>query len=253
MKILVVDDDPIQRDAMNAMLITAGNTVILADSGETAVTAVLAADDLDLILMDMRMPGIDGEHARDRIRRLPGWRGRVPIKAMSAGVISGNTLAHFDGYVQKGPNFTTSLAGAVTDAMLARSTASVPPKSLLNRLKDWWWTLGVIGFLGGLVVGGFVKFNVYYLAEQASVLSMQTLSLTSIATTQHLASIDKTLLDQNYQDKDNIRSLSDLANHVHVLDERADADRKSIIDQLGQEQKNSESILLLLQSKSSRK
>lgn len=245
MKILVVDDDPIQRDAMNAMLITAGNTVILAHSGETAVTAVLAADDLDLILMDMRMPGIDGEHARDRIRRLPGWRGRVPIKAMSAGAIPANTLPHVDSYVQKAPDFTT--------ALLPRSTVSVPPKNLLNQLKDLWWTLGVIGFLGGLVAGAFVKFNVYYLAEQASVLSMQTLSLTSIATTQHLASIDKTLLDQNYQDKDNIRSLSDLANHVHVLDERADADRKSIIDQLGQEQKNSESILLLLQSKSSRK
>jgi len=76
MKILVVDDDPVQRGTIKAMLVATGNDVIEADSGPSAIAAVAAADALGLILMDMHMPGMDGASARDAIRALPGWRER---------------------------------------------------------------------------------------------------------------------------------------------------------------------------------
>jgi DNA-binding response OmpR family regulator len=42
------------------------------------------AEDFDLVLMDVRMPGVDGLDATQRIRALPGPRGQVPILAFTA-------------------------------------------------------------------------------------------------------------------------------------------------------------------------
>lgn len=58
-RLLVVDDDPVQRKVARQLLEWLGYTVHLAASGEEAVTHLRSHDE-DLLLLDMVMPGIDG-------------------------------------------------------------------------------------------------------------------------------------------------------------------------------------------------
>ncbi len=80
---LVVDDVAMNRDVARAFLEAAGHEVLCANDGEAAIAAA-AAMDFDVVLMDIRMPGMDGIAATSRIRRLDGPRGRVPIIAVTA-------------------------------------------------------------------------------------------------------------------------------------------------------------------------
>lgn len=67
-KILVVDDEPDMRFAVNLVLSQAGHVVYEGASGEEAVAQVRARQDLDLLLLDMRMPGMTGLEAIEKIR-----------------------------------------------------------------------------------------------------------------------------------------------------------------------------------------
>lgn len=58
--VLVVDDEPAMRAAISAFLRSLGHEVEVAASG-TAARALLAANEYDVVLMDLRMPGLGGE------------------------------------------------------------------------------------------------------------------------------------------------------------------------------------------------
>lgn len=58
-KLLVVDDDPAVLEALDLALSWAGHEVVLAESGRAAVAAVQKSD-VDLVLTDFRMGGMDG-------------------------------------------------------------------------------------------------------------------------------------------------------------------------------------------------
>ena len=76
-KILVVDDSPTERLALNDVLTRNGYSVITAENGEQAI-ARSEADKPDLILMDVVMPGMNGYQATRTISRDDSTR-NIPI------------------------------------------------------------------------------------------------------------------------------------------------------------------------------
>ena len=68
--VLVVDDQPPNLRLMEAMLSPRGHQVVTAASGEEAL-ACLAETSVDLVLLDIMMPGIDGHEVCERIRANP--------------------------------------------------------------------------------------------------------------------------------------------------------------------------------------
>src|SRR6202158_1930927 len=81
-KILVVDDQVDNRAVLEAYLGSAGYAILFAESGEEAV-ARFEDGDVDLVLMDVVMPGIDGFEACRRIRALRSGA-KMPIIFLTA-------------------------------------------------------------------------------------------------------------------------------------------------------------------------
>ena len=90
--ILVADDLRMNREILEGFLRTADHRVTCVEGGAEAVTAAMAAD-YDVILMDVRMAGVDGLEATRRIRRLPGRRGSVAIIGVTAQAFAEQVLA----------------------------------------------------------------------------------------------------------------------------------------------------------------
>jgi CheY-like chemotaxis protein len=85
-RILVADDHALSRSIAEKMLTRAGYAVVCAEDGKDAVEKFIAADGgFSLILMDIRMPVLDGLSAARTIRelKLPNAK-TVPILAMTA-------------------------------------------------------------------------------------------------------------------------------------------------------------------------
>jgi two-component system sensor histidine kinase/response regulator len=89
-RVLVVEDNPINQQVVNAMLRSLGMHVTLASDGKQALELVQKCD-FDLVLMDCQMPVMDGFQATAAIRRLPLGRGeRLPIAAVTANALQGD-------------------------------------------------------------------------------------------------------------------------------------------------------------------
>ncbi|MDW5377877.1 ATP-binding protein [Halomonas sp. HP20-15] len=87
-RVLVVEDNAVNRRVAIALLERFGLTIDVAENGRLAVSRALAGD-YDLIFMDMQMPELDGIEATRAIRAAGGALAEVPIVAMTAGVLDG--------------------------------------------------------------------------------------------------------------------------------------------------------------------
>ncbi|MGN4052570.1 response regulator [Pseudomonas sp. SM4] len=86
--VLLVEDNPVNQTVIEAMLRSLGFTVSVATDGAQAVRSA-EGNDFEVILMDCRLPIIDGYEATRQIRRLPG-RADVPIIALTANALQGD-------------------------------------------------------------------------------------------------------------------------------------------------------------------
>jgi signal transduction histidine kinase/ActR/RegA family two-component response regulator len=105
LRVLLVEDNAVNRLVAERMLQKAGHRVTCAENGQVAVER-LAAEAFDAVLMDVQMPVMDGYEATAAIRtREATGTGHVPIIAMTAHAMSGDRErcleAGMDGYVTK--------------------------------------------------------------------------------------------------------------------------------------------------------
>jgi CheY-like chemotaxis protein len=86
-RVLVVEDNPVNRKVIEALLKKQGVDFASVENGQEAVTVIRKGDAFDLILMDCQMPIMDGFEATARIREWEqeGGRPHLPIVALTAG------------------------------------------------------------------------------------------------------------------------------------------------------------------------
>ncbi|MES2755643.1 MAG: response regulator [Pseudomonadota bacterium] len=83
MNILFVEDDPMNRRVVKDMLDVAGATMTEAEDAEAGLAAI-DAHDFDMVLMDLRMPGMDGITAIEHIRARGDAKAKLPVIVVTA-------------------------------------------------------------------------------------------------------------------------------------------------------------------------
>ena len=86
-KILLVEDNEMNRDMLSRRLQRRGYDVLLAVDGEQGV-AMAQGESPDLVLMDMSLPVLDGWEATRQLKAIPATRG-IPVIALTAHALSG--------------------------------------------------------------------------------------------------------------------------------------------------------------------
>lgn len=118
---LVVDDHPINRLLMQAMMTKAGWASAVAESAGEAMNLLTRGLRVDLIFMDIRMPDVDGYAATREIRHWEVTTGhaRTPIIALSADVLD------------------ESRNRALSEGMDGYLTKPISLENLSNTLEKW--------------------------------------------------------------------------------------------------------------------
>jgi CheY-like chemotaxis protein len=104
LKILLVEDNVVNRRLVTIILTKAGHDVVTAHDGRAAIEAYTRAPH-DIILMDLQMPVMGGYEATVEIRRLETGQRRIPIIALTANAMAEThdecLRSGMDGYVTK--------------------------------------------------------------------------------------------------------------------------------------------------------
>lgn len=83
MNILFVEDDPMNRRVVRDMLEVVGATMAEAPDAETGLQ-MIEAHDYNIVLMDLRMPGMDGLTAISHVRARGDAKASVPVIVVTA-------------------------------------------------------------------------------------------------------------------------------------------------------------------------
>ncbi len=134
-RILVADDDPVNREVFNGFLNLFGYESIIVNNGLEAVKA-FAENAFDLVIMDISMPVLGGQEAAQKIRRFEreNKRNRTPIIAVTAHALKGDRekflACGMDDYLPK-PILKTDLQELI-DVWLDRPAESGSIKALAS-------------------------------------------------------------------------------------------------------------------------
>jgi len=116
-RVLVVEDNDMNMQLVEYLLEEGGYSIVKAASGEEALSIARGGDPVDLILMDIHLPGIDGLSVVREMKSEPRTRA-VPILALTAHAMRGDRdrflEAGCDGYISKPIDVKTFLSSIRT-------------------------------------------------------------------------------------------------------------------------------------------
>jgi len=88
-KVLIVDDDVRNVFALASVFEARGMTVVFAENGKDGIDTLRENPDVDLVLMDIMMPEMDGYETTAAIRQMPEFK-QLPIVALTAKAMKGD-------------------------------------------------------------------------------------------------------------------------------------------------------------------
>lgn len=125
MNILFVEDDAVNRRVLKAMIEQAGSTLFEAENALRGLE-MIDQNSYDLILMDLRMPGMDGMTAIRKIRERGDEKAKLPIIVVTADTapdIRANCIAGgADDLIMK-PVAMSALFDVIAKTMMAKDAA----------------------------------------------------------------------------------------------------------------------------------
>ena len=124
LKVLHVDDDPMNLRVVQEILGAFGHQAVMACCGQEALQR-LASETFDIMLLDIHMPGMTGIQVIERVRASNGPERNIPVIALTADVYSRRPAEYvalgFNDFVSK-PILVSGLMATIT-----RCTAHLPP------------------------------------------------------------------------------------------------------------------------------
>ncbi len=128
-RVLVVEDNEVNQFLFRTVLERAGYQVVAANNGQEALDC-LDRETVDLILLDIQMPVLDGIETTKRIRQRTDEIGTLPIVALTANAMTGDRerylAAGMDDYIAK-PIEPAAFLGTVADWIRRPAAVSAAP------------------------------------------------------------------------------------------------------------------------------
>lgn len=121
-KILIVDDDPDIKEVVSILLGSEGYSVLQAENGGTAIEMIYADRTIDLVIMDIMMPGVNGVEACEMIRQ----KSTVPILFLTA---KSQEQDKIDAYTEGGDDYLVK--------PFSQTELLMKVKSLLRRYREY--------------------------------------------------------------------------------------------------------------------
>ncbi len=120
LRVLIAEDDALNAAMLRAVLEQLGHRVLLAQDGRRAME-LLKVSEVDLVMLDGRMPEMDGAACARAIRALEGPNSRLPIVAVIGGDLDEAQMMTDGGCdaVLRKPVTVSAVARAVADAASA--------------------------------------------------------------------------------------------------------------------------------------
>lgn len=121
-RILIVDDDPDIREVLSILLRSEGYDAVQAENGGAAVEKVYADPAIDLVILDIMMPGVNGVEACAMIRR----KSKIPVIFLTA---KSQDQDKIDAYTEGGDDYLVK--------PFSRTELLMKVKALLRRYNEY--------------------------------------------------------------------------------------------------------------------